>query len=192
MRHSRHPRHIHAHRGPGGGERDFGRHRQHFRGGGRGGPRARRGDIRAAVLALLDEGPLNGYEMIKAIGERTGDLWQPSPGSIYPTLQLLEESGQIESTEEEGKRRYALTDEGRKDVAERTGPLPWEKFNAGARGGHVRLFESGRQLGAAVHQAGLVGTEEQRDRVRAILEESRRAIYAILAEATEEPSEGKA
>lgn len=189
MHHSRHQRHTPGFRGTSSGERDFGRQRQHFRGGGRGGPRARRGDIRTAVLALLAEQPMHGYEMIKEIGERTGDLWQPSPGSIYPTLQLLEEVGLIQGTEEDGKRRYTLTAEGREAVAHHSGPLPWDKFTANAKSGHARLFEASRQLGAAVHQAALVGSEDQRARVRDLLEEGRRAIYAILAEKAPDPEE---
>jgi len=186
MHHARHARHGRGRAASAAGERDFGRQRQHFRGGGRGGPRARRGDIRAAVLALLGENPMHGYEMIQEIGKRTGDLWQPSPGSIYPTLQLLEEVGLIQGTDENGKRRFSLTDEGREAVAQHQGPLPWDKFTANAKSGHARLFESSRQLGAAVHQAALVASEDQRVRVRDLLEETRRAIYAILAEKAED------
>lgn len=128
---------------------------------------------------------MHGYEMIKEIGERTGDLWQPSPGSVYPTLQLLEEMGLIEGTDEDGRRRFSLTDEGRKAAAERTGPLPWDRFTDDAKVGHLRLFEASRQLGAAVQQVALVGSEEQGARVRDLLEETRRKIYAVLAEAGE-------
>jgi DNA-binding PadR family transcriptional regulator len=80
---------------------------------GRGGPRARRGDVRAAMLALLGDRPMHGYEMIQEIEERTGGAWSPSAGSIYPTLQLLEDEGLIEGTESDGKRRFTLTDSGR-------------------------------------------------------------------------------
>src|ERR687889_266882 len=87
-----------------------GRHRHGY---GRGGPRARRGDVRAAVLALLDERPMHGYEMIKEIEERTGGIWKPSAGSIYPTLALLEDEGLVRGEESDGKRRFTLTDEGK-------------------------------------------------------------------------------
>ena len=82
---------------------------------GRGGPgrRARRGDVRAAVLALLVERPMHGYEMIQELEERTGGVWRPSPGAVYPALQLLEDQGLVTADETEGKRRYQLTEAGR-------------------------------------------------------------------------------
>ena len=75
----------------------------------------RRGDIRSAILALLAERPMHGYEIIGELTERTDGLWRPSPGSIYPTLQLLEDEGLVTAQADEagGKRRYALTEEGR-------------------------------------------------------------------------------
>ena len=81
------------------------------RGGGRG--RARRGDVRASILALLKDRPMHGYEMIQEIGERSGGAWKPSPGSVYPTLQLLEDEGLIISASEGGKKLFTLTDPGR-------------------------------------------------------------------------------
>src|SRR6478736_4656246 len=95
-------------------ERHHGPPHHHHRSGGprrgRGGPRARRGDVRAAILALLAEQPMHGYEMIKEIEERSGGYWRPSAGSIYPTLQLIEEEGLITGEESDGKRRFSLTD----------------------------------------------------------------------------------
>lgn len=86
--------------------------------GGRGGPRgrARRGDVRASILALLADRPMHGYEMIQEIGERSGGAWKPSPGSVYPTLQLLEDEGLIESASEGGKKLFTLTDAGRAEA----------------------------------------------------------------------------
>src|SRR4249919_1877467 len=96
------------------------RHSRH----GRGGPRARRGDIRAAVLALLAERPMHGYEMIKELEERTKGAWVPSAGSIYPTLQLLEDEGLVAGEESDGKRRFTLTEAGAKANDEREGDAP--------------------------------------------------------------------
>ena len=77
---------------------------------GRRGPRVRRGDVRAAALALLAEEPRNGYQLIQEIAERSGGVWQPSPGSVYPALQQLEDEGLIQAeTPEGGRKRYALT-----------------------------------------------------------------------------------
>ena len=101
----------------------------HFHRWGRGGARARRGDIRAAVLALLEEKPMHGYEMITEVEDRTGGAWRPSAGSIYPTLQLLEDEGLIEGTEAEGKRRFELTEAGREERAARSGPA-WDEVTA--------------------------------------------------------------
>ena len=109
------------------------RGRRHRHGYGRGGPRARRGDVRAAALALLTERPMHGYEMIKEIEERTGGIWQPSAGSIYPTLALLEDEGLVRSEESEGKRRFTLTDEGREQAEARSGDSPWEQVTARRR-----------------------------------------------------------
>ncbi len=149
---------------------------------GRGGPRARRGDIKAAVLALLSEKPMHGYEMIKEIEERSGGIWRPSAGSIYPTLQLLEESGLISGADREGKREFSLTEEGRQVAEERTGALPWDQVSAGADQHEVRLRESFFALRAAVLQVGRAGSEDQRSRAREALDAARRQVYAILAE----------
>ena len=117
------------HRGRGrhrGGPPEFGMGRIAF--GPDRGPRARRGDVRAAILALLAENPMHGYEMIQEIEERTDGLWRPSAGSIYPTLQLLEDEGLIAGEEAEGKRRFTLTDAGTKANAERGDEAPpWEQ-----------------------------------------------------------------
>src|SRR5215468_4796190 len=113
--HQRHQRH-----GP-AGRHEFARSRGFRYGRGRGGPRARRGDVRAAVLALLAERPMHGYEMIKEIEERTDGAWTPSAGSIYPTLQMLEDEGLISGQEIEGKRRFTLTDSGREEQESRSG-----------------------------------------------------------------------
>src|SRR5215467_7426559 len=135
----RHPRH------PGRrGREEFARSRGFGYGrGGRGGPRARRGDVRAAVLALLAERPMHGYEMIKEIEERSEGAWTPSAGSIYPMLQLLEDEGLIRGEESDGKRRFALTDTGQAEVEEKSGDVaPWDAVRAGAPTGHLQLRSS--------------------------------------------------
>ena len=94
-------------------------------GGGRG-PRARRGDVRAALLVLLAEEPRNGYGLIQEIESRSEGVWRPSPGSVYPALQLLEDEGLIRSEERDGRSVLTLTDEGRKHVEENDLGAPWE------------------------------------------------------------------
>lgn len=173
--HRRHTRHLHPRSGADAERlRHFGR--------GRGGPRARRGDIRAAVLALLDERPMHGYEMIKELEERTGGAWSPSAGSIYPTLQLLEDEGLIVGEETEGKRRFTLTDAGREQNAQRSGAAPWEQVTAGFDQEMVTLGASIRKLSQTYGQVLRAADPAQQKRVGELLDETRRKIYGILAE----------
>lgn len=154
------------------------------RGGGRrGGPggRARRGDVRAAILALLAERPMHGYEMIQELDERTGGAWKPSPGSVYPTLTMLEEEGLVTAVELDGKRRFALTDEGRAAVESREGPSPWEQVVTDA---DPAVFELRDVLGStmsAVKQVFRVGSPAQQAKAVEILTETRRRLYEVLA-----------
>ncbi len=93
----------------------------------RSGGRMGRGDVRAAVLAILTEEPMHGYQIIRAIEERSGGMWKPSPGSVYPTLQVLADEGLVTAVESAGKKTYSLTDAGR--AAAETAPdvsAPWE------------------------------------------------------------------
>src|SRR5215204_1942710 len=154
-------------------------HWPHGRGGG---PRARRGDVRAATLALLAERPMHGYEMIKELEQRTDGAWRPSAGSIYPTLQLLEDEGLIKGEESEGKRRFSLTDAGRTEHESRTGDAPWDEVTAGAAPETLRLGRAAHQLREAIGQVFYAADEQQRKRVRELLDETRRKIYGILAE----------
>ncbi|HST65590.1 MAG TPA: PadR family transcriptional regulator [Mycobacteriales bacterium] len=157
--------------GPGGPGR--GRHR------GRG---ARRGDVRAAVLALLAERPMHGYELIQQIEERSGGVWRPSPGSIYPTLQLLADEGLVSGDETGGRRLFTLTDGGREQAAQHEGQSPFtqerdETFEVA----HQFRDELG-QLGMAVWQVAQVGTDAQRTEILGVLAEARRRAYQLLAD----------
>src|SRR5437899_182373 len=95
------------------------------------GPRARRGDVRAAALALLAEQSMNGYQIIQEIAERSGGVWRPSPGSVYPALQQLEDEGLIRAEEHDERKLFALTDAGRALLEERDAdaPAPWEQMS---------------------------------------------------------------
>jgi DNA-binding PadR family transcriptional regulator len=160
----------------------YARSHRSYRRHGRGGPRARRGDVRAAILALLAERPMHGYEMITELDQRTEGAWRPSAGSIYPTLQLLEDEGLIKGEESEGKRRFALTDAGKTESESRTGDAPWDEVTADAPPESLRLVRATHQLREAVAQVFHAGDEEKRKRVRELLDETRRKIYGILAE----------
>jgi DNA-binding PadR family transcriptional regulator len=154
------------------------------RGRGHGGPRghrARRGDVRSAILTLLGEKPMHGYEMIQQLEERTGGRWRPSAGSIYPTLQLLEDEGLVRAEDVEGKRVFSLTDEGAKRLAERSdsGP-PWEQEEHDSPRHELR--SEAFRLRAALIQIGRAGDEKQVEQALAILSETRRRLYGLLAE----------
>jgi DNA-binding PadR family transcriptional regulator len=150
---------------------------------GRGGARARRGDVRLAALALLAERPMHGYEMIREIEERSGGAWTPSAGSIYPTLQMLEDEGLISGQESDGKRRFALTDEGRAEQESRADEqTPWDAVRAATDPEQTQLRESVRKLHHSIGQVFHAADEGQQRRVRELLDETRRGIYAILAE----------
>ncbi len=128
---------------------------------------------------------MHGYEMIKEIEERSGGYWKPSAGSIYPTLQLLEEQGLISGEEVDGKRLFTLTEDGRAAITERAEggePAPWEQVRSGAPPESVQLGNSLKQLAEATSQAFRAADEGQRARIRELLDETRRGVYAILAE----------
>jgi DNA-binding PadR family transcriptional regulator len=149
---------------------------------GRGRGRRGRGDVRAAILALLAERPMHGYEMIQELEARTGGVWRPSPGSVYPTLQLLEDEGLIAGEEGEGRRRFTLTDTGRAE-AERQGQAPWEQVTAGVAPAAWSLRDAIAQTAQAAWTVGAAGNEAQQARALEILNEARRGLYTILAEA---------
>jgi DNA-binding PadR family transcriptional regulator len=149
------------------------------RGGGR---RGKRGDVRAAILVLLADRAMHGYEMIQEIAERSGGLWRPSPGSVYPTLQLLVDEGLIVGTESEGsKRLFELTDDGRA-AAEKVETPPWEEIAEGVDPGHVNLRTALTQLMGAVAQSAYAASEEQQARIVDIINNARREVYNILGE----------
>jgi DNA-binding PadR family transcriptional regulator len=183
VRHARHhhgERHVerHAHRhGRRGHDWDFGGRRFES------GHRAGRGDVRAAVLALLNEQPMHGYQIIQELAERSSGAWTPSPGSVYPALQLLQDQGLVTASEADGKRVFSLTDSGRAEAASRgEAPLPWETAARGARVGFRQLRELISQVHAATHQVAAAGSDAQVERAAEVLKTTRRELYRILAE----------
>ena len=150
--------------------------------GGRG-PKARRGDVRAAILAVLAENTMNGYQIIQEIAERSGGMWKPSPGSIYPTLQQLEDEGLVRAETDAGRRTYVLTDEGRAYVTEHADEVaaPWTAMSEAADGGEdIRPLIG--QIATAMWQIVSVGTPEQQRKGREALADLRRRLHTILAE----------
>ncbi|QUQ71526.1 PadR family transcriptional regulator [Kutzneria sp. CA-103260] len=152
-----------------------------FRGGRRGGRRQRRGNVRAAVLALLAERPMHGYEMIQELGERTNGVWRPSPGSVYPTLQMLDDEGLIIADAASGKKLFTLTESGRAEAAKLGEAKPWA--DAVGEADEVReLHTALRQLFMAVEQITQAGTEDQKSRAVDAINEAKRRVYGLLAE----------
>ncbi len=148
------------------------------------GMKARRGDVRAAILAVLNESAMNGYQIIQEIAERSGGVWKPSPGSIYPTLQQLEDEGLVTADAETGRRTFTLTDEGRTYVAEHTEEVsaPWEAMTAAADDDETGLKPLIGQVASAMWQILAVGTPDQQARAREAMTDLRRRLYTILAE----------
>jgi DNA-binding PadR family transcriptional regulator len=166
--------------GPGGGFGGFG-------GGPRGrgrGRKARRGDIRTAALLLLAEEPRNGYQIMQEVEERSDGVWRPSPGSVYPALQQLEDEGLIRSQEIDGRKLFAITDEGLANVKERgeDKPAPWEQMSGDVSDAAHELGKLMREVAFAFAQVMRTGSEAQMAKAREVLAAARRDLYRILAD----------
>jgi DNA-binding PadR family transcriptional regulator len=143
----------------------------------------RRGDIRTALLVSLAEHPGHGYEVIQTIETKSDGTWKPSPGSVYPTLQMLEDEGLLRSTERDGKRVYEITDEGRVEAESRTeeaGGAPWEVARAGGR--HGELKQAMVQLHLATKQVAMAGDAELAEQATDIVKDARKQLYQLLAD----------
>ncbi|MFZ2178558.1 MAG: PadR family transcriptional regulator [Rhodococcus sp. (in: high G+C Gram-positive bacteria)] len=165
------------------GDPSFGAGMHFGRGRGRGG-RGRRGDVRAAILLLLAESPMHGYELIQQIVERSDGVWKPSPGSIYPALSQLEDEGLVIIEKLAGRKTAQLTEEGKAYVEAHAAELgsPWDDVRE-AVGRPAEDLRSliGPLMGAA-GQVAAVGNDEQIRRAGEILTEARRSLYRLLAE----------
>ena len=160
--------------------------------GAKGAPKVRRGDVRSAILDVLSGEPMNGYQVIQQIAERSNGLWKPSPGSVYPTIQQLEDEGLVEGTSPEGRRLLRLTEAGRAHVAEHAEELAqtWRPFDEAqevpAGGDAADLKPVIGQVMGAVWQVITTGTRQQQAEAAEILSETRRRLYTLLADG--EPS----
>ena len=170
----------HGPRGEWGGHRAWGGGRRR---------RMNRGDVRAALLVLLDEGPPTGYGLMEELESRSNGAWRPSPGSVYPTLQQLEDEGLVGTGEGEGRQPFTLTEAGRTYVSEHREQLgePWAKLAEGVGEERVELRGLLGQIGAAVYQVGSAGDKQQVAKANELLAETRRGLYRILAD--DEPGE---
>ncbi|GLW07724.1 hypothetical protein Misp01_28540 [Microtetraspora sp. NBRC 13810] len=156
--------------------------------GGRGGPgrarKAKRGDVRAAILALVAEEPRNGYQVIQEIAERSQGGWKPSPGAVYPALQQLTDEGLVHADESEGRKTFRLTDAGRAYVAAHPEEVraPWEDMTPDVDDSTWELMDLARQTGFAMIQILQTGNDAQIRQARQTLVETRRKLYQILAD----------
>lgn len=149
--------------------------------GGHGG-RARRGDVRTAILRLLAEAPMHGYQIIQELAARSEGAWSPSAGSVYPTLQLLADEGLITSEETAGKKVFSLTTAGDAAVAEVADQAaPWEAA-AQNDSGVAGYREAVAKLMHAAFQVGKNGSAEQIAAGIEVLNDARKKLYAILAD----------
>jgi DNA-binding PadR family transcriptional regulator len=159
-----------------------------FGGWGRGprgrGRKARRGDIRTAALLLLAEEPRNGYQIMQEVEERSDGVWRPSPGSVYPALQQLEDEGLIRSEELDGRKLFVLTDAGRKVVEERATdrPAPWEEIGGDLTAEVLEIRRLIREVTSAFVQVMRTGSPEQIGKAAEVLAATRRDLYRILAD----------
>ena len=148
---------------------------------GRGRGRAQRGDVRTAVLLVVADESMHGYQIMQAMNERTGGAWRVSPGAVYPTIAQLEDEGLVTTREEGGRKLVSLTDEGRTYVAERKERLgdPFAEFGQAPAG--FGLHEPMKELHGAVRQVATSGTAEQVEAAKAVLTHAKRSLYLILA-----------
>ena len=161
-----------------GAQPDFGRF-------GHRGPKVRRGDVRSAILDVLAVEPMNGYQIIQQIAERSGGAWKPSPGSVYPTVQQLEDEGLVGGRESDGRRLLELTEEGRQYVADHPDELaatwrPFDEAEEEQEPGDLKPVIG--QVMAAVWQVVVSGTKQQQAEAAEILADARRTLYGLLAE----------
>lgn len=152
-------------------------------------PRVRRGDVRSAILDVLGGSPepMNGYQVIQAVAERTDGVWKPSPGSIYPTIAQLQDEGLVEDAPT-GRKAVRLTEEGQAHVAAHAEELAavWAPFEEQVEDSEAVSFKQviGQTVGA-IAQVASTGTPEQRAEALQILADTRRRLYSLLAEGPE-------
>jgi DNA-binding PadR family transcriptional regulator len=138
-----------------------------------------KGNVRGLLLASLMAGPAHGYELMRRLEEQAGGRWRPSPGSVYPLLQLLEDEGLIRGTDADGRKVYELTQDGR---AEADDSRLLDLADGPAAGAHADLRAEVQRLHSAARQVGMAGEGAQVEQAVAIVRNARQALYLLLAE----------
>ena len=151
------------------------------------GPKAGRGDVRAAILALLKEGPRTGYQIMSDIRERSGGAWRPSPGAVYPALSQLADEGLIEGEESGGRRAYSLTQAGLDYLEQHPGMAraAWESMAEQDERETCELpglLAEAAKLGGSIMHVAQLGTADQVAAAERLLERTRRELFQILAD----------
>lgn len=148
------------------------------------GRKAGRGDVRAAILAVLAEGQRNGYQIMSEVEQRSGGAWRPSPGAVYPALSQLADEGLITGAESGGRRTFSLTDSGRAYVQQNPGMArgAWESTAQQEAWQLPGLFTVAASLGGGIVQVARAGTPEQIRAAEHLLKQARRGLYQILAD----------
>jgi DNA-binding PadR family transcriptional regulator len=147
--------------------------------------RAKRGDVRAAILSLLSEKPLNGYQIMQELEQRSRGSWRPSPGAVYPALQLLEDEGLVQADSTAGGRVFSLTERGRDHVQSHPDEFaaPWEATNQPASDDPMLgLFAELKHIAAATIQVVHAGSSGQVREAQKILNQARKSLYRLLAD----------
>jgi DNA-binding PadR family transcriptional regulator len=163
------------------------------------GPRVRRGDVRSAILDVVRTAQwngedINGYQVIQQIAERSNNAWRPSPGSVYPTIQQLEDEGLVETSDANGRRSLKLTTAGQ-EYAEAHGDeltavwAPFEQPDRDEDTGVADLRPEIGQVMGAVWQIVTTGSDQQRQAAVDILVDTRRKLYGVLADGDPEEPE---
>lgn len=152
------------------------------------GPKARRGDVRTAILDVLSSQPMNGYQLIQQIADRSRGQWKPSPGSVYPTLQQLEDEGLVRTTQPDGRKAVELTDAGRRYVEANPDEIAatWRVFEDQVDEDTSDLKGTISQVAAAVWQVAISGTPRQQEQAKDVLADTRRQLYGLLADGDDE------
>ena len=150
----------------------------------RGSQRARRGAVRDALLVVLAERPMHGYELITELEARSSGRWRPSPGSIYPALGRMEEQGLLTAAELDDRKVFSLTARGREarealDV-DGTDPTPDRWHETGDGHGALRALPA--EIAGQARQLRRFGSPDQVERAAALLDDVKRELYAILAD----------
>lgn len=142
--------------------------------------RARRGDMTPIILQLLLEKPMHGYEVISTLSEKSNGMWRPSAGTIYPTLQMLEEQGLLSNDESSGKKVYSLTDDGRKqaDEVKDTFKAPWDCGDVCAQD-FQRIREKAHGTMTAFRKVVSLQDEEKTAKAFEILEDAKAQLEAL-------------